>query len=955
MRTKHLLYTMALASVFAACTQDEFVTESGNSNPLEGRKSLGKITLVEPEAASTRWAVEDWYKITPEVGDGFSYLLVDDPLTGLAGQHEYPIDNYQLIDQIHTNYVFKLGAQGWTSDANLVEGNYLLVGPDQDVQNRKPVEITLPAEQNLALGKDGKVDPLSIIKEFNESGNPIYIGHRFLSEGSDYNNKLPARYHIFAYPEITVKNSAPAGATEVPRVVKVVLKSADETRPFVINAPLDNVKAAKALTNESFEAAGIDTKDQYVVGAWEGYMNDTLGINKKDLMVEQKFDKTQKVNQQPIPADATYEVTDRATGMKWSTFKYNKGLGGSTSDLLAEQPTSVSPYIVINMPGEGVDLKAQESFKFNAIIPAGQYNMDENLIIYAVLSNGEVWKKDMKSNNELVNINPGKRYPQEDYNGTEVRNEKGMYFTIDVYNVSDGVSEYEKVPADELPGIGDADAVMTTEELVEALAKESSTTTKNITIGGKNVVYDQRAEQALANNNAQIVNILGHIKIEGAEDKALTINSKVSFADAVINKGTVVFNSTTATLGTVLVGKDATFELRNAGMIDTDNDDTPDAYTAEIHNAGTLKLYSKSFANVYNYETLEVYKDVRDANIKSTDHACTDDAEHQRIISEAVKLTPSVDLKAVNLGGGQYDLGKFTVNEANLDYPIVVESVDKDHVAELELGTNVTIVKNGKIENNGKISNSASTLTVANGLGETLTNGVNGNIESAVIIEGASHTLAQLAAPGVPAADYKEAATVTNSGKMDAVTVNGKLVMKSGSRVKTVEMALGANGEIDNTDKGVIETINNDEVTVFAEFTSLDLSTENAREAATNKIKGYTSSYKVEVIRLTGAMSLGNGSWNDFKKTGNTITEIEFAENSSANMGDGTFETDFNISVSAPDIEWNGNRTDSSRFNTTGTASRKQYVDTENGRKVAKSGNVVFNNCDSSKENDLKL
>ena len=949
MRTKHLLYTMALASVFAACTQDEFVTESGNSNPLEGRKSLGKITLVEPEAASTRWTVDDWYKITPEVGDGFSYLLVDDPLTGLAGQHDYPIDNYVLVNQIHSNYVFKLGAQGWTSDANLVEGNYLLVGPDQDVQNRKPVEITLPAEQNLALGEDGKVDPLSIIKEFNESGNPIYIGHRFLSEGSNYNNVLPARYHIFAYPEITVKNSALAGSTEIPRVVKVVLKSEDETKPFIINAPLNNVKAARLLTNESFEAAGTDDKDQYVVGEWEGYMNDSLGINKKELMVEQKFEKTQIDNQQPIPADATYEVTDATTRMQWSTFQYNNGLGGSTSDLLAEQPKSVSPYIVINMPGEGVDLKAGESFKFNAVIPAEEYDMTKNLIIYAVLSNGDVWKKVMYSNNKEVNINPGKRYPQEDYNGMEVRPEKGLYFTIDVNSNSDGVSEYKKVEANELPGIGDADAVMTTDELVAALAEKSSTTTKNITIGGKDVVYDQRAENALANNKAQIVNIFGHIKIEGGEDKALNINSKVSFDDAVINKGTVVFNSATATLGTVLVGKGATLELRNAGKDGS-------SYTAEIHNAGTLKLYEAAFANVYNYETLEVYNDVQDANITNSEHACSD---RQEIISEAVNLTPSVDVKYQVLADGTFVPGKYKVTKSELDYPIVVESKDKDNVAELVLGADVKIVKNGSIENNGKISGvSSETLTVARGLGETLTNGVNGDIKSAVIIEGASHTLAQLAAPGVPAANYKEAATVTNSGKMDVVTVDGKLVMKSGSRVKTVEMTSGANGEIDNTDKGVIETISNADVTVFAEFTSLDLSTANARKAATDKIKGYTSSFNVEVIRLTGAMSLGNGNWaigTEFNKvTGNTITEIEFAEGSSLNMGDGTFTTDFNISVSAPDIEWNGNRTASSHFNLTGTASKKQYVDTENGKKVAKEGNVVFNNCDSNKQSSLE-
>ena len=946
MRTKHLLYTMALASVFAACTQDEFVTESGNSNPLEGRKSLGKITLVEPEAASTRWTVEDWYKITPEVGDGFSYLLVDDPLTGLAGQHEYPIDNYQLINQIHTNYVFKLGAQGWTSDANLVEGNYLLVGPAQNVQNRKPVEVTLPAEQNLTAGTDGKVDPLSIIKEFNKSGYPIYIGHRFLSEGSKYNNVLPARYHIFAYPEITVKNSAPAGATEVPRVVKVVLKSEDETKPFVINAPLDNENAAKVLTNESFEAAGIDTKDQYVVGAWEGYMNDTLGINKKDLMVEQKFDKTQKVNQQPIPADATYEVTDRETGMKWSTFRYNKGLGGSTSDLLAEQPTSVSPYIVINMPGEGVDLKAQESFKFNAIIPAGSYDMTEDLIIYAVLSNGDVWKKKVNSNNKEININPGKRYPQEDYNGTEVRAEKGLYFTIDVYNVSDGVSEYEKVDASQLPGIGDADAVMTTEELVAALAEKSSTTTKNITIGGKNVVYDQRAEDALANNNAQIVNILGHIKIEGGEKEALTINSKVSFADAVINKGTVVFNSTTATLGTVLVGKDATLELRNAFGTDTNGDDEVDKWTATIHNAGTLKLYKPAFATLYNYETLEVYGKAAEANIFNSEHSCSDNVEHQRIISEAVKLTPSVDLKAVHLGGNDYLLGEYTVKDENLFYPITVESVDKNHMAELKLGANVKIVKGGKIENNGEISSSAfETLTVANGLGETLTNGVNGNIKSKVIIEGASHLLSTLGKGTEIPADYKAAAQVTNNGILKDVMVDGKLIMGTGSRITgTIDNAGSATeGEIDNTGRGYIESNVPAIVKVVAEYKSLNMDKNADMVELKADMKAYATNYKVTVIRLTGAVTMDDTNRQLMESEVGDVT-LEFAQNSSLTIGYANLKSDLDITVTGKDIQWNGAQKGRSTFNMTGQPSKGLYIDNETGE-VAE-GNVVFDNCD---------
>lgn len=940
MRTKHLLYTMALASVFAACTQDEFVTEGENSNPLEGRKSLGKITLVEPEAASTRWTVNNWDEIVPEVGDGFSYFLVDVPRQDLAGQHEYPIDNYELVNNIQTNYVFKKGAQGWTNDANLVEGNYLLVGPDQDVQGRKPVEITLPAEQNLAFGADGKVDPLSIIKEFNKSGYPIYIGHRFLSEGSNYNNVLPTRHHIFAYPEITVVNNDIAGATEVPTVVKVILKSEDAEMPFVINAPLNNEKAARLLTNESFKAVEGDEQYPIVVGAWEGYRTKTLGVNEKDLVVEQTNEKKTLVNQDAIPADAKYIVKDAETKDTWKNFMFNNGLGGSTRDLLdnSANKTSVSKYIVINMPEGGVDLKAGESFKFNAIIPAAAYDMSENLIMYAVLENGDVWKKVMKANSEKMTINPGKRYPQEDYNGMTLRGDQGMYFTIGVHDGSDGVSTYRQVSGNELEGFGDADAVMTTEQLVAALSNPSSTTTMNITIGGKDVVYDQRAEAALANNKAQIVNILGHIKIESAEKEALRINEKVSFADAVINKGTVVFKSENATLGTVLVGKDATFELRNAAAVN-------EKYTAEIHNVGTLKLYAPAFNNVHNYNIVEVYSDMGEKQIKNGENACYDGEE---IISKPINLKSSMILKAVKEGNAILK-GTYILNE-NVDFPITIESYDKDNKATLILGKNVEIVGKGEIVNNGIIGEQGDTetLKITRGANRVLTNEKDGVIWNKVIIEGASHTMAQIeAANGVSESAYTAAAEMTNKGIMNAVEVNGLLTLASGSYVNgEVSMTDGYDGEINNTGAGVIRGTVNEDIEVYAVFNGLDLSNADAAKAAQNKINGFTASTKVAVARLTGAVIIGNTdvTLND----GPTIKELDFAAGSSLKIGDAKLTTakTLQMAVSSDDVVWSGNSgtTSTFDFNTT-FGKNKKYVAKKSGKYVVNHGKVTLENC----------
>lgn len=931
MRTKHLLYTMALASVFAACTQDEFVTESGINNPLEGRKSLGKITLVEPEAASTRWVVNDWDEIVPELGDGFSYLLVDVPREDLAVQHEYPIDNYRLVNNIQTNYVFKKTAQGFENDANLVEGNYLLVGPSQNVQGRKPVEITLPAEQNLAFGADGEVDPLSIIKEFNKSGYPIYIGHRFLSEGSDYNNELPKRHHIFAYPEITVTNNDVKGETAKPTVVKIILKSEDEEKPFIINAPLNNEKAARLLTNESFKAVEGDEQFPIVVGAWEGYRTETLGVNEKDLMVDQTNTKNTLVNQDAIPADAKYIVKDAWKRTAWKTFMYNNGLGGSTSDLLdnSANKTSVSKYIVINMPEGGVTLEAGESFKFNAIIPAESYKMGKSLILYAVLENGDIWKKVMKSNAENMTINPGKRYPQEDYNGTKLEGEVGEYFKIGVHDGYDGVSNYVQVKDKDLEDFEDADAVMTTEELVKALRSYSSTRTMNVTIGGKDVVYDQRAEAALANNNAQVVNILGHIKIDGGKD-GLTINPKVSFADAAIDNGTVVFNSDAATLGTVLVGKGATFELRGAK-----ND------AAEIHNVGTLRLYEADFNKVYNYNIVEVYNDMGDKKIKNGKNACNDGNE---IISKPINLESQMFLKSVKEGNKNWK-GVYTLTESVVDYPITIESYDELNKAKLVMDVDVTIVKDGSIKNNGTIDGRGS-LTVACGLGETLTNEKDGVINNKVIIEGANYLLKNLTEGKDIPTDYKAAAQVTNEGILKNVQVDGVLVMKSNkSRIDenvTVNPD-GSEGEIDNTAKGVIQGTVAEGVKIYAVFNGMDWTTDETRKAEKNKINAYQN-YKVNLIRLNGEVKIGDGNtgFNKYDIYGGDGIDLEFAAGSSLSMGFGTVDSDLNITVSAEDIQWSGKTTNDSKLDFENLTYDK-YLNDRTG-KVAR-GNVKFNNC----------
>ena len=909
MRTKHLLYTMALASIFAACTQDEFETVNG-ADALAGRKSIGKVTFTE--APSTRWDVDNFNTINPEAGDGYSLLLVDVPRHGLDGQHVYPIDNYELVNEVQTNYVFKTDdGANFSNDAELVEGNYLFVAPAQEGKlDRKTVEITLPTEQNLSLGADGKLDPLSAIKEFAESGYPFYIGHRFLSEGGEVST--PAMRNIFAFPEITVKN------TDVRRDQKAILKQVilkrTDGKSFTINATVDTRKAATVLTNEWFEAAGEDTKGQLVVGGWAGHMSKTFGETipeGENGLIKQDW----KEDGTPveIPENVNYEVT-YLNGDNAKYYAYDNGLFGDkleigwTSDLLGT-PESTSSYIVINMPGEGIELGYNETITFNAIIPAEQYVMgsDKNdLEIYAVLQNDEAWQKIVDSNTN-VDMRPGKRYPAQDYTGLEVKDNKGRYFTIDINEeATDGLGGYKQVSAASI--LGGVTTVKTTADLVAAIKANSSTEVLNITIEGRNVVYNDEVNKAVARTTCQDVNIQGYIKVEGSNDpqNPLIVDPRVTIEQVVIEKGNVQAGA--ANLKSVFVAKGGALNLTETT-----------AGNAVIDNAGTLTLSTTKFAKVNNYSKLNVNAKLGTkelvAGINNLYAACGEGGE---IISPSIDLEPKVEIMPEAI---------YAIDE-DLDYEITVDAgATPDKNGELKLLDNVSIVKNeqwfnnkkvekvGDIINNGKVSGGKN-LTVEKG--RTMTIGEKAKVEGKVIIKEATHKLEDMT-DGV--AGYEPAAVVYNAGTLNDVEVNGLLVMKSANaRVDgnvTYTATKADKGEIDNTAKGVIaKAVSETNVVVFATINEINL---DDHENTVKALKDYTTATRqVTVFRLIGELkrvqSMENGSEVLLTNyhVGEAVTAIEFMPGSSITLGEVTVESGIKFIARAKDVLVNGRTAETS-------------------------------------------
>ena len=903
MRTKHLLYTMALASVFAACTQDEFETVKG-ADALAGRKSIGQVTFTE--APSTRWAVESWDKIAPEADDAFSLMLVDNPRTGLDGMHLYPIDNYELIEKAQTNYIFKKGANGWSNEAELVEGNYLYVAPAQEGKlDRNTVEINLPTEQNLSLGADGKIDPLSAIKDFVAKGYPFYIGHRFLSEGGSVS--LPNMQSIFAYPEITITQTD-AYRDEVAVVKKVIIKQEAADDAFVINAPLHPKKAATLLTNEFFTKRGEDKQDKVVIGDWAGHANAYFGVDEE---IPQNWGSNEKNNTKEIPEDTTF-VAHNMNGQVLGTYLFNKGLYGTTSELLGD-PQSKSQYIVINMPGDGVALKYGETIKFNAVIPAATYKLtDENeenvgLTIYAVLENNEAYKKVVTSTSpqKVIEMYPGKRYPNQDYTGLKLNSGAGKYFTIDLCEKEDGTNKYIRTTE---AAIGGVKTINTTEDLIAAIQAHTSAEHLNLTIEGRNVKYNKAVNEAVTNNQSQQVTIQGHIGIQAEEGTTLNLYSRVLIEDATIEEGGKIVASEN-NLKKVVVAPGAELELTDA---------TGTNPQANITNAGTLTLNTTDFAHVENYGALKVKTDVTEktANINVEYVDCMDGVE---IISKPINLDPTVEVMA----GGTYAIS------GRLNYPITVDAKDGNTpagVLQLNEATYIVkdvekkndgdeIVKVGNIINNGKVTGE---YDLAVETGRTMTVGQEATVQGKVIIKEASHKLSEITS-GV--ADYEPAAVVYNAGTLNDVEVNGLLVMGNANARVDGEVSYTADdadeGEIDNTAKGVIaKPISEDKVVVFAIINEINL---DDHANTVKALKDYTTTTRqVTVFRLIGELRRVQSMENDeaVKLTkahvGEAVTAIEFMAGSSITLGEVTVESEINFVARAKDVLVNGRTTGTS-------------------------------------------
>lgn len=566
MKTKHLLIALALPSLFAACTAEEF--ENGNDTvALKNRTPLGDITLDFGGNADTRLGLGDnsFYAFNWVDGDDLGASLIDTRNgTDISGADADHITGYNLTTTPQTNYRYEYNAGKWTSNAAMVEGNYVFYMPYVENTNREATMAVLPTTQTLEKrtieGKDAYTTYNNVLSQAKENGNIMAVAYKFLTaqgENNDGNKSINIAFkQLYATPMFTISNYAQDKDGKLTDLtIKKIELSLKSNAKFTVKSPL---KYTSSASNTAYTEAN--------------------GTNKSIVA---------QLNENLKEDDETVKV-----GPWVNQKEANNVVPRATSDLLDDtyrEEDATNAKITINL-AEPVTVKKAESFSFYAVIPGGDYSVN-NLIVTLTTTDNLSASVEMPA----VKINPGKRYAIEGYNadGTLGTGADALFNVIT-----------EKLTESTIDGI----PVATQAELLQTLAtaqKDDNGTIDMKIIPAEGVVLDNQIIAMLTSKKTDIKSVTfnGDMVVNGLTNITavpVTINGKA------ILKGTVSADlvSDIAAANKILIEKDITIDAAAKATL------KGTAKAAIINNGELTVATALTATKVTNNKTLNLAADL---------------------------------------------------------------------------------------------------------------------------------------------------------------------------------------------------------------------------------------------------------------------------------------------------------------------------------------------------------
>lgn len=229
MKTKHLLYSVALAGLFAACSDEEYVSGIAQSAQNTDRPTVSNVSI-EIGNANTRLdfvSDEDGNgSFVWKEGDGLCVMLMDENNTGVrygsADQTEdwnalSWLQRYHLVDYVHTNYPFAydVSSGSFVTSANMLEGNYFLAYPY--------VSFTGQRQAYFDISKQKQIGNTGESRRKAYADNQRFIGYAKLDAGSGASQIKANMMEVLAPVRINVRSQINNSGQDELQITKIVL------------------------------------------------------------------------------------------------------------------------------------------------------------------------------------------------------------------------------------------------------------------------------------------------------------------------------------------------------------------------------------------------------------------------------------------------------------------------------------------------------------------------------------------------------------------------------------------------------------------------------------------------------------------------------------------------------------------------------------------------------------
>ena len=265
MRTKHLLYTAAIAAMFSACTNDDFMLDTPQNNVAnDGRPTVSDVRLnfIGDDAETRVVFGKEGYAW--EANDTIGALLMDN-VDPDADNNSTWLEKYSLISNIHTSYPFTYSTAGetWGCNTKMLEGNYFFAYPWENYDGRREVVHSLLNQQQEGVAS-------SVVAQ-SYADNQFFIGYSQIMAGTHNTDVLNdvEMVPVLGAIQLRITNTG----TQTYHINKVVLSGNDNIASVLTFDPTNAVydtsgKWNLTTDNTSFNYANYtgNQEDLYTAG-----------------------------------------------------------------------------------------------------------------------------------------------------------------------------------------------------------------------------------------------------------------------------------------------------------------------------------------------------------------------------------------------------------------------------------------------------------------------------------------------------------------------------------------------------------------------------------------------------------------------------------------------------------------------------------------------------------------